>query len=816
MPARRWQVHASWTCLPALANDLDAVGRAYLGQGMLAEARLAFEEGLSQDVMSWTTPVFLKFGLGLVALAEGHNEEAISCFQLVVDAFDPLKPVVNAALGAAYLALGDRQKALAHTTTAVSILEARPAVNEYPAQEVWWHHYQVLQTADPETSFAALDKAKQVMMAAIETLSDEGLRRNYLNKVAVNRQITLAWAVEAAQRDISLDPFTAHEPLSGSLREQFRRAVDIGTRLTAQHDPSSLAGFIVQEFVEMSGAERALLLRLDQDLPHTAAAYNPEDALELLEPLLDTLRHSRQPLLRQIAGRVPQGELPEIHGRSLVALPLNAQGRLLGVLYGDMRQIFGRFDDSDVRLLSMLANQAAAALNNAALVTTLEEKVAERTADLVERNNELAIINSVQEGLVAELDLQAIFDLVGDQIYEISQAQMVAICTFDFETNTVQTRYDIEDGRRLESPDREIDPDTWDFIKDPRSFYLPTLEEIVRFFGPEILDKVPKGTAVSSSILYIPMMVGENMVGYIDLQDERPFAFSESDIRLMATLARSMSVSLENARLYRDAREARAQAEEANESKSRFLSSMSHELRTPLNAIIGFTRIVQRKTRGTIPEKQTDNLEKVKASAEHLLGLINTVLDIAKIEAGRMDVVNEPFAVRPLVELCASVAKPLFRPGVGLDLAIAADLPSIVSDTDKVKQILLNLLSNAAKFTHEGTITVSARLAALRHPPVGAVREPPLLQIDVADTGIGMNEEQLARVFEEFQQAEETTSKQYGGTGLGLPISRQLAQLLGGDLSAASRPGQGSTFTLRLPLSADSGPHNPGSKKTEQ
>ena len=279
-----------------------------------------------------------------------------------------------------------------------------------------------------------------------------------------------------------------------------------------------------------------------------------------------------------------------------------------------MRQIFGRFGESDLHLLSMLANQAAAALDNAGLVTTLEERVVERTTDLAERNNELAIINSVQEGLVAELDLQAIFDLVGDQIYEISQAQTVAICTFNFETNTVQTRYDIEDGRRLDSPDREIGSSTWDFIKNPRSFYLPTLEEIVRFYGPEIVDKVIEGTALTSSILYIPMIVGETTVGYIDLQNERPYAFSEADIRIMTTLARSMSVALENARLYQDAREARAQAEEANESKSRFLSSMSHELRTPLNAIIGFTRIVQRKTKGTIPQKQTDNLGKVKSA----------------------------------------------------------------------------------------------------------------------------------------------------------------------------------------------------------
>ncbi len=238
----------------------------------------------------------------------------------------------------------------------------------------------------------------------------------------------------------------------------------------------------------------------------------------------------------------------------------------------------------------------------------------------------------------------------------------------------------------------------------------------------------------------------------------------------------------------RELAEAKEAAERASRAKSTFLANMSHELRTPLNAIIGFTRIVRRKAEGALPEKQLDNLDKVLTSAEHLLGLINTVLDIAKIEAGRMDVQASNFGVPQLVELCATTATPLLKPGVALKRNVAPDLPTLYSDQDKLKQIVLNLLSNAAKFTHQGAITVDA------------VCRDQQLVIAVSDTGIGIPEEAQARVFEEFQQADSSTTRQYGGTGLGLSISRHLARLLGGDITLQSTPGVGSTFTVTLAL----------------
>ncbi len=315
------------------------------------------------------------------------------------------------------------------------------------------------------------------------------------------------------------------------------------------------------------------------------------------------------------------------------------------------------------------------------------------------------------------------------------------------------------------------------------------------------------------SILCMPLLHQSKLSGILYLENKLTTdAFTPERLTALNMLASQVVISLENARLYGqlteysrtlelkvdertaalatatdEAQDARQAAESASAAKSAFLANMSHELRTPLNAIIGFTRIVKRKGKALLPERQLGNLDKVHLSADHLLALINTILDIAKIEAGRMDVQPTTFAADTLVQMCATTAQPLLKRGVDLAFEVAADCSLIVSDQDKMKQILLNLLSNSAKFTHQGAINITANC------------QDEMLLVKVTDTGIGMSEEAVGRIFEEFQQAESTTRQQYGGTGLGLPISRNLARLLGGDLTAVSTPNEGSTFTLTIP-----------------
>ncbi|MFN8381648.1 MAG: ATP-binding protein [Anaerolineales bacterium] len=300
-------------------------------------------------------------------------------------------------------------------------------------------------------------------------------------------------------------------------------------------------------------------------------------------------------------------------------------------------------------------------------------------------------------------------------------------------------------------------------------------------------------TGSSMALPFAAIILGYGMMIYVASQGSNANSttqgvFIGAGLLTIFVVGRQALIAGQNAKLFKEAQELRIAAEQANKAKSAFMANMSHELRTPLNAIIGFTRIVRRKAEGVLPEKQTENLDKVLSSSEHLLGLINTVLDIAKIEAGRMDVLPVNFDLTSLTDQCINLAIPLLNPGVKLIKNVVGDTFTVFSDEEKIKQIVLNLLSNAAKFTHDGNITLSV------------THDSTFMYIAVKDSGIGISKEALGKVFEEFQQAETTTTRQYGGTGLGLAISRNLARLLGGDLTAASELGKGSTFTLSTPI----------------
>jgi len=238
------------------------------------------------------------------------------------------------------------------------------------------------------------------------------------------------------------------------------------------------------------------------------------------------------------------------------------------------------------------------------------------------------------------------------------------------------------------------------------------------------------------------------------------------------------------------------QLETANRHKSQFLANVSHELRTPLNAIIGFTRVVLRKTEGQIPDLQRENLRKVLISGESLLTLINGLLDLAKIEAGRTEIIPETFPIEALLDSAASTIEPMLTGGrVRLVREVAPGIPPLYTDREKLRQILLNLLSNAAKFTVDGEIRVSA------WPKNGS------LTLVVSDTGIGIEPEALTYIFEEFRQAGPPGPARHGGTGLGLAIAKRLVHVLGGEIAVESERGAGSTFTVQIPVRFDGNRH---------
>lgn len=257
---------------------------------------------------------------------------------------------------------------------------------------------------------------------------------------------------------------------------------------------------------------------------------------------------------------------------------------------------------------------------------------------------------------------------------------------------------------------------------------------------------------------------------------------------LLQTFAEQAVIAIENARMFREIEDKGHQLEIASQHKSAFLANVSHELRTPLNAIIGFTRIVMRCSQDRLETKQFENLEKILASGQHLLSLINSVLDLAKVEAGRVEVVATEVVLAPLLGECLRTVEPLIDAGVTSASTFDATLPPLHVDEEKLRQVVINLLSNAAKFTVRGRIELRAQARGDD------------LSIAVADTGIGIPADKLESIFEEFEQVDASSTRAHGGTGLGLAIARRLARLMGGDLRAESILGAGSTFTLTMPL----------------
>ena len=322
-----------------------------------------------------------------------------------------------------------------------------------------------------------------------------------------------------------------------------------------------------------------------------------------------------------------------------------------------------------------------------------------------------------------------------------------------------------------------------------RTVHVPDIREV----GPEFAEGVALAIAPGwRSSVFAPLRSGQDVIGILNLLSPEVNAFGPGQIELLETFADQAVIAIENASLFAKLQEANGQLAEASQHKSQFLANMSHELRTPLNAIIGYSEMLQEEAEDLEAVAFLPDLQRINAAGKHLLGLINDILDLSKIEAGRMDLFVETFEVGQMVRDVEAIVQPLMDKNSNtLVVACPGDLGSMHADQTKVRQTLFNLLSNAARFTSAGTISLSVAREASG--------DGDWLSFAVADTGIGMTEEQLGRLFEAFSQAEANTRAKYGGTGLGLAISRHFCRLMGGDLTVESVYGEGSTFRVRLP-----------------
>ncbi len=468
--------------------------------------------------------------------------------------------------------------------------------------------------------------------------------------------------------------------------------------------------------------------------------------------------------------------------RTALGVPMLREGVPIGAMSltrSDVRP----FTDRQIELVSTFADQAVIAIENARLF----EEVQARTRELTRSVAELRALSEVSQAVNSTLELQAVLRAIAAHAVALAEADAGAFLAYDESARVFHLR-----------ATHELDPDVVEAITR-RPVRLGEgavgsaglrraavqIADIDQDAGYTLHDLIRKPGY--RALLAVPLLREDSLIGGLVICRKTPGAFAAETVDLVQTLANQSVLAIENARLFEALEQKGRELAEASRHKSEFLANMSHELRTPLNAIIGFTRLVMRRAKDVLPAKQHDNLGKILTSAEHLLSLINTVLDLAKIEAGRIEVRPSAFALKPLIDQCLRTVEPMVREGVRLAKAIEPDLPELDTDQEKLRQILLNLLGNAAKFTDSGSISVGAR------------HRDGQIVLEVADTGCGIPPASLDLIFEEFRQVDSSSTRQHGGTGLGLSISRHLARLIGGNIDLVSTVDVGSTFTLTFP-----------------
>ena len=450
------------------------------------------------------------------------------------------------------------------------------------------------------------------------------------------------------------------------------------------------------------------------------------------------------------------------------------------------------FTDGQITLMETFADQAAIAIENARLLTELQA----RTDELTRSVGQLTALEEVGRAVSSTLDLETVLTTIVSRAVQLSGTEAGAIYEYDEAAELFHLR-------ATENMPEE-------FVDMARATALQkgegaTGQAAVTRQPVQVADIAIAGAyqsrmrevllrAGQRSVLAVPLLRENQVVGSLVVARTTPGEFPLETVDLLKTFATQSALAIQNARLFRELEEKSRALAVASRHKSEFLANMSHELRTPLNAIIGYSEMLEEEAGDLGQEAFVPDLKKINAAGKHLLELINAVLDLSKIEAGKMELYLERFEVPSLIEEIAAVVQPLAaRKGNTLATRCAPGAGAMYADQTKVRQALFNLLSNACKFTERGTVSLSVRRERVPE------HDAPWMVFEVTDTGIGMTEEQMGRLFQEFSQAEASTARKYGGTGLGLALSRRLCQMMGGDITLESEAGRGSTFTIRLP-----------------
>jgi signal transduction histidine kinase len=473
--------------------------------------------------------------------------------------------------------------------------------------------------------------------------------------------------------------------------------------------------------------------------------------------------------------------------RTVLYVPMFRDDELVGVM-NVFRKEVRPFAEDQVALLESFAKQAVIAIENARLLTELRA----RTDELAQSVDELKALGEVTQAINSTLDLQTVLTTIVAKAVEISATDAGAIYVFDEASQQFTLRAtDGMDEEMIAAIRGQQLSSTVSVIGDAATKRIPLqISDLTAAPANPVTDIIIE--AGFRALLVMPLLRPDRILGALVVRRREPGEFPKATVDLLETFAAQSVIAIQNANLFSEIEEKGRELAVASQHKSQFLANMSHELRTPLNAILGYTELILDDIYGAAPVKMREVLERVQTNGKHLLGLINDVLDLSKIEAGQLVLSLGNYSIKSLVQGVYVAVEPLAS-GKKLDfkVEVPADLPQARGDERRLSQVLLNLVGNAIKFTDQGEIAI--RASASNGSFTLAVR----------DTGPGIAEADQGKIFEEFQQADNSSTRKKGGTGLGLSISKRIVELHGGKIWVSSRVGEGSTFSVTLPVTVE-------------
>jgi signal transduction histidine kinase len=443
------------------------------------------------------------------------------------------------------------------------------------------------------------------------------------------------------------------------------------------------------------------------------------------------------------------------------------------------------FTEKQVELVGNFARQAVIAIENVRLLKELRD----RTTELARSVEELKALGEVSQAVNSTLDVDTVLTTIIAKAVQLSGTESGAIYTFDAARREFRLRatHGMSEEMIQAVGHQHIT------IDDVRMGIATTQRRPVQIPDVRNEPRSPMNDIILRegyrAVLVMPLLRPDRIVGGFVVRRKEPGEFPKAIVELLDTFAVQSVVAIQNARLFREIEEKSRELEVASKHKSQFLANMSHELRTPLNAILGYTELILDSIYGDMPDKARAVLERVQANGRHLLGLINDVLDLSKIEAGQLTLSLNDYSLGDVVNGVVAAVEPLAaEKKLAFRAEVAENLPAGRGDERRLSQVLLNLVGNAIKFTDRGEVKIDASAAN------------GTFTVAVRDTGPGIAPADQAKIFEEFQQADNSSTRQKGGTGLGLAIAKRIIEMHGGRIWVESTPGQGSTFSFTLPV----------------